>query len=562
MTAQAQNGRRFALIVCLVLWLVVWFVPAGLIIFHALGGNTTGSDAPDMAASSLLDTPPPWVQSPDSANRWLELAAHSLRLSLATIILAIPTALIAGLLLVRSRWTGINRVRQAWFFLIFLPLPITATAWLGALGNLGRSQAFGISTQPLISGWSAAALVHAVAVVPLLAWIFGAVMLRTDTDLESLAALDVTPIRAFFRSTFIQIRPAAWAAGLIVMVMTAGDMTVTDLVQERTFAEEAYLQAQMGDGLAAASRTALPAILVVTTLLMAWMCMNRNWLLQMGGIATGWQPHRDWMTGRWTQAGGLLMPVFSLIVWGMPVLALAWRAGRSGGRADLEIMPHWSIQALLHNLGDAWPDIAETLPATVVIGLVTSAFCVVAAWFSVECVGRSRWWSIVLLIGTAIGLATPGPVAGLAVAWTWMPVRAVYDSSAMIIMAQVFRLMPVAVLLLWPSVLFRDQELNDLLILDRPSFRDVFWQVSWPSMSPLLWAGFFILFALSIGELPASNLVAPPGVELFSVRLWALMHTGLESHLSAVVLMALLTMTGLAVLFLTIFNRVSRSKMR
>ncbi len=50
------------------------------------------------------------------------------------------------------------------------------------------------------------------------------------------------------------------AAALAVAVLTAGDMTVTDLLQVRTYAEEAFLQFILGRGLSDAMMVALPPL--------------------------------------------------------------------------------------------------------------------------------------------------------------------------------------------------------------------------------------------------------------------------------------------------------------
>ena len=50
------------------------------------------------------------------------------------------------------------------------------------------------------------------------------------------------------RVTLRRALGAIAAAALAVAVLTAGDMTVTDLLQVRTYAEEAYLQYSLGRG--------------------------------------------------------------------------------------------------------------------------------------------------------------------------------------------------------------------------------------------------------------------------------------------------------------------------
>ncbi|MFM7591360.1 MAG: hypothetical protein ACKO85_06150, partial [Isosphaeraceae bacterium] len=120
-------------------------------------------------------------------------------------------------------------------------------------------------------------------------------------------------------------------------------------------------------------------------------------------------------------------------------------------------------------------------------------------------------------------------------------------------LAQLYRLLPLAVLWVWPAVASRSRALSDLLQLDTLPAHRKFIQVVLPGIGPLLAAAFFIIFALAFAELPASNIVTPPGIDIFTIRLWGLMHTGLESHLAAVVLLALILITLTASL-LWVFN--------
>ncbi len=58
------------------------------------------------------------------------------------------------------------------------------------------------------------------------------------------------------------------AAALAVAVLTAGDMTVTDLLQVRTYAEEAYVQYILGRGPGEAALVALPPLLLLGVLIL------------------------------------------------------------------------------------------------------------------------------------------------------------------------------------------------------------------------------------------------------------------------------------------------------
>ena len=118
----------------------------------------------------------------------------------------------------------------------------------------------------------------------------------------------------------------------------------------------------------------------------------------------------------------------------------------------------------------------------------------------------------------------------------------------MIVMAETLRTLPYVLLVLWPFLRSFPQDYLDAAALDGmgPGGRC--------SASPCrlslraLLAAWAIAFALGLGELPATNLVAPPGIEPMSVFIWGLLHTGVESHLSgvALIMLAVIAMAGLA----------------
>ena len=57
-----------------------------------------------------------------------------------------------------------------------------------------------------------------------------------------------------------------------------------------------------------------------------------------------------------------------------------------------------------------------------------------------------------------------------------------------------------------------------------------------PLPATALLAAWGVAFVLALGELPATNLVAPPGTMPLTVLIWSLLHSGVESHLAGVAL--------------------------
>jgi iron(III) transport system permease protein len=71
-------------------------------------------------------------------------------------------------------------------------------------------------------------------------------------------------------------------------------------------------------------------------------------------------------------------------------------------------------------------------------------------------------------------------------------------------------------------------------------------------------AAWCVAFVLALGELPAANLVAPPGTGLISIEIWSLLHTGVESHLAGVALVVLATFVLFGLAAVTALARMSR----
>ena len=79
----------------------------------------------------------------------------------------------------------------------FVPMPIHAASWIGALGNLGRSQLFG--TRPILVGWPGAAFVHALAAIPWVVLLVGVGLRSVEPELEEAALMDLPAWRVGLR---------------------------------------------------------------------------------------------------------------------------------------------------------------------------------------------------------------------------------------------------------------------------------------------------------------------------------------------------------------------------
>jgi iron(III) transport system permease protein len=522
---------------------VAWPVLATVI--EAVRAAAHGQDALPRSGLSLDPEGRALAPSePAGVPRPILLAEESVLLVAVTLAIALPAGVLLALLLFRTDVLG-RRVLLAVIALAALvPLSLQATAWLGALGNAGRAQIFGV--RPILVGRTGAAFVHAMAALPWVVLIVGAGLSAVEPELEESALLEIGPIRVLWRVTLRRALLAIAAAALAVAVLTAGDMTVTDLLLIRTYAEEAFLQYSLGNGPGEAALVAVPPILVLGALiLVVSRAIDR---LDPARVISSFERSRVWRLGRWRiPAGMALVAVIGNMV-ALPLYSLLWRAGRVGGRATLGRPPTWSLAGLSGTLRSAALEIRHPLLATLlwtaIAATVTAALAGALAWSA----RRSMPWRSILLATLAVTLASPGPVAGMALVLGYRSFPIVYDSPAMIVMAETVRSLPFALLVLWPILRAFPQDYLDAAALDGHGPFGQFVRVVLPlSLRPLL-AAWAVALAIGLGELPATNLATPPGPPPMSVVIWSLLHTGVESHLAGVALIMLLVVAAAGVL--------------
>lgn len=128
-----------------------------------------------------------------NSSRQATLALESAKLVLETEAIALPFGLLLAFFLFRTDAFGGRLLLALIVLAAFVPLPLHATAWLGALGNAGRLQLVG--WQPILVGRSGAAFVHAMAALPWVVLITGMGLSSVEPELEESALLEYGPAR-------------------------------------------------------------------------------------------------------------------------------------------------------------------------------------------------------------------------------------------------------------------------------------------------------------------------------------------------------------------------------
>lgn len=538
------SGR--VLVVVGLLILLGW--PLAATVFEAVSGAGGGSGLGgglDPAATAAV------VAETGGLSRPARLALETIGLTLASGALALPIGVALALLLFRTDAWG----RRPMLFLLglsaFIPLPLHATAWLGAFGNAGRMQAIGV--RPILVGRFGVAVISALAALPWVVLLSGVGLRLVEPELEEGALLEWPAWRVWLGVTLRRSLGVIAAAALAVAVLAAGDMTVTDLLQVRTYAEEAYVQFTLGNGPASAAAVALPPLLVLSTaLLVVGRSLARRTPRR---LATAFERSKTWRLGRWRVPIGTLLVAVAGNTLALPLYSLVWRAGRVGGRATLGRPPTWSLAGLGGSLRFAFAESVEPLTTSVLLALGAASLTVVLAW-SICWLGRaSRAWQVIALAVVALTLAAPGPVVGMALLLAYRTVDWIYDSPLIVILAMSVRALPYTILVLWPFLRGLPAEVFEAAATDGVGPIGQVVRIAMPLSSSALSAAWAVAFVLSLGELPATNLIMPPGVQTISLLIWSLLHTGVESHLAAVALVTLSTIAVAGLLAVLLLRR-------
>jgi iron(III) transport system permease protein len=533
-----------AVVVLLMVWPLI--VPFGQLLVHPAGWHA-------------------WAEP----GRLLELAGNTLYLAAGTLALALPAGTLAAVLLYRTDLPFRKGLRFLTVLTLFVPLPLFASAWQAALGTGGwlplgiwgtpsasdpDISPTGMVWKPWAQGPGAAMWVHATAALPWVILIVGQGLTWVERELEEEALTLAGPWRVLWNVTLPRSGAALAAAGLWVVLPVVTEITVTDKMQVRTFAEEVYTQWVVGDRTTSLLRSVavtIPSVIVAGVLvaMLARRVERKLPPLESRSVAPltfplGW--------ARWLYAGAMLLAV--LVLAGVPLGSLIWKAGLAGRPAVWSGATAWGHVAKVFYT--RWPLVATSLELAAVGGFLVAGISLLLAWLA----RGSRWFYGATLVVLAAAWVVPAPLVGIGLKEVIgslldlthldLLARLLYygPSPAPVAWAYLVRFLPFGLAMLWPTVRLIPVELRETAQVDGARPGQLLTWVIWP----LVWTAWLetalAMAILSLGELGASRLVKPAGSETFAHVIFEQMHWGVTNDLAALclVLLALVAIGGLS----------------
>jgi iron(III) transport system permease protein len=501
-----------------------------------------------------------WSEAP----RILSLAGNSLALASGTLLCVLPVGVIGAILLYRTDLPYRESLRFLVLLTLFVPLPVFAAAWQAALGiggwlplvfwnypvvadpDLGPT---GQLWKPWGNGLGSAVWVHAMAGLPWVVVLVGLGLCWVEKELEEEALLSVGPGRVLLQVTLPRARVSIFAAALWVALQACTEITITDVMQVRTFAEEVYTQFAIGDRAALARAVAVSLPLLVLASFLVFATVTR-WQQSLPPLHTLQAPPRPFLLkhARWPVF--VLVLALVLVVIGIPLGSLIRRAGLGGDPQAWSLTVAWRhLDIVLRSRGGM---ILESLGLALFSGLISAGLALLVSWQAND----SAWFGTSVLVPMAVVWAMSAPILGLGLKQTiaalidivpmhFLAVALYYGPSPLpALWVNVLRFFPAAIAILWPLVRLLPPELRDAARVDGATPWQELCHIVWPLTRRGFLGAAFAVTVLSLGELSAGKLIETPGSRTFAQAVFDQMHFGVGNDLAALCLVLLGMVTG------------------
>ena len=458
--------------------------------------------------------------------RLASLAGTTAIVTLGTVAVALLLGAPLGFLIFRTDLPGRHSLRFACLLAACLPIYVVSSCWLALTGL-----PFWLYS-PLGAAW-----LGGIAYTPLVTLIAGVAFASGTRELEDLARQDAAWPRVLRHAVLPQSLGSLAMAAAVVAALSLWDITITDMLMVRTFAEEVFTQFQLGAGPARAVAVCLPTVAVS---LVVWAALARA-LRRYGepGDASHVTPLATIRLGRARPAltAGVWLLVGALFV--LPLAALVHAVS--------------SVRQMLMAWHATSPELLDTLRVTPLAATLTTLLALGAAWTTLHSRRAAPW----LIAAAWFLIAVPGPALGIGLIRILNRpglLGAFYDTEGPLIAAYVLRAFPFAWLILLPTLRRIPRDLLDSAALDGSSW----WRALVSVVMPLAWRGlaaaWLLSFVLSLAELGASFLVVPPGHNTLTVRFFTLIHYGVYPDAAGLCLL-LLALVGLPAALLACLAR-------
>jgi iron(III) transport system permease protein len=458
--------------------------------------------------------------------RVFDLALRSIGLAAVVTAVSLIIGIAAAYAVVRTDVPGARVFRVVMALPLSLPSYVAAYAW--------------VSWKPGLANFWGAVLVLSSVSFPFVYLPVAAALRRLDATHEEVArSLGRTPRQVAFGLTVRQVRPAAAAGGLLVMLYVLSDFGAVATMRYESFTWVIFGAYRAGFNPSRAAVLSLVLIVLALVFVVAEAsARGRGAAAHVGAGAP--RPART------VHLGAARWPVLAFMV-SVAVATLVMPLGLIG---------RWVVQS---NTDVDVPAVLGSLWATVTLALATTVATVALAAPVALLAARLRsWWAQGIERTTFVAHALPGVVIAIAMVFVGVRVTpGLYQRLPLLVVAYVVLFASLAVGAIRASVEQTPAGVDDVARTLGLSPLQVAWRVNLPLAWPGIMAGAGLVFLATMKELPATLLLRPTEFETLSTEMWT--NTAVNDYAGAAPYAVLLVLVSSVPAMMLSMQRTSRT---
>ena len=404
--------------------------------------------------------------------------------------------------------------RRAWGVITILPLVIPS--YIGGflvvvtLGPKGMLQdlleaLFGVERLPDIYGLPGATLTLVLFSFPYVLLPLRAALRRMDHGLDETArSLGHGGWTVFFKITLPLLRPALLSGSLLVALYTLSDFGAVSLLDYETFTRAIFIQYESAFDRNLAAGLCL-ALLVLAVLVLIGESLARG-------------------TGRYYRSTGRISTApsrVSLGRWRWPAFAYCAFISTIALLAPLGVLVYWLVRGVNagEELSPLWNAGWRSLYVSALAMAVSACAALPVAILAVRFPGKL---TRLLERASYVGFALPAIAVALGLVFFGASYATpLYQTLPLLILAYVVLYLPGSVGATRTSMLQVNPRIEEAARnLGARSFRRLI-TVTVPMVAPGILAGAALVFLLTMKELPATLILAPPGFQTLATSVWS-----------------------------------------
>ena len=482
------------------------------------------------------------------------VALNTVLLGAAVNLMAIPLGIAVAMSCMGKSWFS-NLTITICLSLIFVPLFVYVSAWDAAFGKLGWITGISTGANQTVGPWLMAIWIHGLAAIPQVSIVLWLGMTMSGRVHEERASLDANQNSIFWHITLPKIMPLIGLAIVWNFVVCAREIAVTDIYRIGTLAEQIYLGYSLSDfdAMSGAMTTVIIIATVAAIVFFTLLPTTANDSLTMDLMKNSKSRTPPFFAS-------FITTLVLLVLVAAPAINLIARASRSVDFVKGDPIVSYSLANMFSVVARVPSTFVEefcwstTIAATSTI--ILTLVSVLLVWRSTQ----SRRWKIMLLGSMAVCCSLPGPLigSGLLEARSWIDLQSfqwLFDRTVFApVVANTLFCFPISVVLVWFIFQNIARDADESMATEGASPITRLFQLVVLANGKMLLGSMIIVFAVCFGELSATQLAVPPGIDTIPRRMLGLLHSGVNDHTAGLTIVSVCTVWLLILAGFWLFN--------